>query len=91
MIACPFKATFGFDCPGCGFQRSLEALYHGDFIQSFFLYPATLPILLFFIFALLHIVFKFKNGLKYIHFFFYCNLIIIGANYAVRCFTGSIF
>jgi hypothetical protein len=90
MIACPFKASFGIDCPGCGFQRSLESLLEGDFIQSFLFYPASIPILLFFGFALLHIVFKFKNGLKYVHLFFYGNLIIIGVNYAIRCFQGSI-
>lgn len=27
---CPFRALTGFDCPGCGSQRALHALLHGD-------------------------------------------------------------
>lgn len=42
------------DCPGCGFQRSLLALFRGDFTLSFELYPATIPFLLLFITAVLH-------------------------------------
>ncbi|MET4138851.1 DUF2752 domain-containing protein [Pedobacter sp. UYP1] len=46
MLPCPFKYLTGYDCPGCGFQRSFLALLKGDFGQSFHLYPATVPILL---------------------------------------------
>lgn len=46
MLPCPLKYLTGYDCPGCGFQRSLLALLKGDFQQSFQLYPATIPILL---------------------------------------------
>jgi len=46
MLPCPFKYLTGYDCPGCGFQRSFLALLKGDFPQSFHLYPATVPILL---------------------------------------------
>jgi Protein of unknown function (DUF2752) len=28
--ACPTKALFGVDCPGCGAARCLHALLHGD-------------------------------------------------------------
>lgn len=31
FIKCPFKAITGLDCPGCGSQRALHALLHGDF------------------------------------------------------------
>ncbi|PPS74296.1 hypothetical protein BV882_11575 [Streptomyces sp. 46] len=27
--ACPFRATTGFDCPGCGSLRALHELVHG--------------------------------------------------------------
>ncbi len=30
MPRCAFKAFTGYDCPGCGFQRALHALLHGD-------------------------------------------------------------
>jgi hypothetical protein len=28
---CPFHKFTGLDCPGCGSQRSIHALLHGDF------------------------------------------------------------
>ena len=46
LLACPFKKLTGFDCPGCGFQRSLIALLQGDVGQSVHYYPATLPFML---------------------------------------------
>ncbi|MDE6853715.1 MAG: DUF2752 domain-containing protein [Muribaculaceae bacterium] len=27
---CPFRLLTGYDCPGCGIQRALHALLHGD-------------------------------------------------------------
>lgn len=45
LLPCPFKYLSGYDCPGCGFQRSVLALLKGDFHHSFDLYPPTLPIL----------------------------------------------
>ncbi|MFA4867226.1 MAG: DUF2752 domain-containing protein [Pedobacter sp.] len=52
FLPCPFKVLTGFDCPGCGFQRSFLALLKGDFQESFQLYPATVPLLLTFIIVL---------------------------------------
>ena len=36
-LKCIFKALTGYDCPFCGAQRSVWALFHGD-IQEAFLY-----------------------------------------------------
>lgn len=57
LLPCPFKTLTGFDCPGCGFQRSVLALLKGDFILSFHLYPATVPILFLALFLLLKMKF----------------------------------
>jgi len=46
LLPCPFKYLTGYDCPGCGFQRSLLALLAGDLHRSFQLYPATIPLIL---------------------------------------------
>jgi hypothetical protein len=46
LLPCMFKTFTGWDCPGCGFQRSLLFLFKGDIQNSFSLYPATIPILL---------------------------------------------
>lgn len=32
--ACPFYSLTGLFCPGCGSQRALSALLHGDVLQS---------------------------------------------------------
>jgi hypothetical protein len=52
LLPCPFKYLTGIDCPGCGFQRSLLALLHGDVQKSFALYPPAIPILLFFAYGI---------------------------------------
>jgi len=46
LLPCPFKYLTGYDCPGCGFQRSFLALLKGSFHESFHLYPPTIPILI---------------------------------------------
>lgn len=35
FLQCPFKLLTGYDCPGCGSQRALHALLHGDVKQAF--------------------------------------------------------
>ncbi|WP_239018698.1 DUF2752 domain-containing protein [Sphingobacterium corticibacterium] len=32
---CPFKTLTGLDCPGCGSQRAVHAILHGDFEGAF--------------------------------------------------------
>lgn len=39
LIKCPFKTVTGLDCPGCGSQRALHSLLHGDFRQAFHFNP----------------------------------------------------
>lgn len=31
---CPFLSATGYLCPGCGSQRALHALLHGDFVAA---------------------------------------------------------
>jgi hypothetical protein len=52
LIPCPFKYLTGIDCPGCGFQRSVMALFQGDLQKSFALYPPAIPLLLFFAYGI---------------------------------------
>lgn len=58
LIPCPFKYFTGIDCPGCGFQRSVLALVHGDLHESFLLYPPAIPLLLFFVYGIADGFFK---------------------------------
>ncbi len=52
LLACPFKKLTGYDCPGCGFQRSLIALLQGNFNESLHYYPATIPLIVVAVFAI---------------------------------------
>lgn len=31
---CWFKVFTGLSCPGCGFQRCMHAMFHGDFLSA---------------------------------------------------------
>lgn len=35
MPKCPFHFLTGLDCPGCGSQRAVHALFHGNFKEAF--------------------------------------------------------
>jgi hypothetical protein len=70
VLECSFKKHIGVECMGCGFQRSLEALFHGDLLQSIQLFPATIPLISTVIFTILHLVFRFKLGHRWIVFLF---------------------
>lgn len=59
LLTCPFKLLTGFDCPLCGFQRSLLLLIHGNISESIHLYPAAIPIL--FCFLILPIKKRFSH------------------------------
>ncbi|MDQ1165064.1 DUF2752 domain-containing protein [Flavobacterium sp. SORGH_AS_0622] len=64
MIPCLFKTIFGFECLGCGFQRSLFLLFQGEFSAAFKMYPAIFTCLLLFVFIALHFLDKSKNYKK---------------------------
>jgi hypothetical protein len=61
LLPCPFKYLTGIDCPGCGFQRSVIALIQGDFHKSIALYPAAIPLLMFFLYGFADKHFKLDN------------------------------
>ncbi|WP_243836001.1 DUF2752 domain-containing protein [Sphingobacterium paludis] len=40
---CPFKTLTGLDCPGCGSQRAIHALLHGDILGAIRFNALLLP------------------------------------------------
>ncbi len=50
MLPCLTKQFLGFDCPGCGLQRSVAFLLQGDFVAAFKMYPAIYPMAFLFAF-----------------------------------------
>ncbi|MEX0361379.1 MAG: DUF2752 domain-containing protein [Allomuricauda sp.] len=60
MLPCLNKKLFGIDCPGCGMQRSVDLLLHGDFVGAFKMYPAVYPIVLLLLFLISNLFLKLK-------------------------------
>ncbi len=84
MLACPYKKYLGINCFGCGMQRSLIALLKGNFLESLKLYPALIPMLLLFIFLIAHLVFKLKNGAKWLKYNFIFVVAIVVINFIAK-------
>jgi len=81
---CFYKEVLGFECPGCGMQRSLIELLKGNLIQSLKLYPALLPIIILFIFLILHLSFNLKKGAAILKYMFIGNISIIMISYFIK-------
>jgi len=62
MLTCPSKRWLHVECPGCGLQRSLIALFRGDLHTSLGLYPATIPLVALLWFVALHLRYDFRYG-----------------------------
>jgi Protein of unknown function (DUF2752) len=88
MLACPYKKYLDVDCFGCGMQRSLVALLKGDFVNSFYLYPALIPMIFMFVFLIVHLIFKFKNGGTILKYMFIFNVVIVVLNFAFKIMKG---
>jgi hypothetical protein len=90
LLTCPSKHFFYIDCPGCGLQRSVIALFEGDIAQSIQLYPATIPLLFTLIFTALHLKFKFKHGAAIIQWSYILTVSIIVIFYFYKIFTHKL-
>jgi hypothetical protein len=62
MLPCLSKQLLGFDCPGCGMQRSVALLLQGDFVAAFQMYPAIYSIIGLFGFLALDYFIKIKHA-----------------------------
>ncbi|MBP6456180.1 MAG: DUF2752 domain-containing protein [Chitinophagaceae bacterium] len=87
FVSCPVKKHLGFDCLGCGFQRSIDALLQGNFGDSFRLYPALFPIIILFSYTLLHLIFKFKFGAKVIIWLFAFTSVVMIISYVIKIYS----
>lgn len=90
LLKCPIKHYFGVDCPGCGFQRSVLALFEGNFVNSFKLYPPTLPLIALLLFAIIHLKFDFKQGALFIKILYIGISLLIAINYIYKIFTHQL-
>ena len=90
LLACPIKQHFGIDCPGCGFQRSVLALFEGDLIRSFTLYPPTVPLIILLLFTMVHLKIDFKHGAFFIKILYIGISLLIIINYIYKIFTHQL-
>ena len=74
----------GFDCPGCGMQRSFIELLKGNLADSLHLYPALLPTVFTLFFTGLHLFFNFKNGAAIIKYSFIFTIAIVLVSYLIK-------
>jgi len=84
MLPCMSKQVLGFDCPGCGLQRSVVFLLQGDFVAAFKMYPAIFAILLLFGYLLLDHFVKVRHSNKIIIFLMISSLSLILGNYILK-------
>lgn len=84
MLPCMIKWMTGFDCPGCGMQRSFVLLLKGDFYESMIMFPPLLPLLLMVSFLMIHLKFKFSFGASVLKVTFILNTIILLSNYILK-------
>jgi len=83
-MPCLSRVVFHADCPGCGFQRSAIALLRGQVGLSLQLYPALVPMLLFFAFLIADRYYRFTYSKKITQIGLALLFIIIFASYIIK-------
>lgn len=88
MLPCLNKSLFGFECMGCGFQRSLVAVFQGQFHKAFVLYPAIFPIITMFVLIVFSRFYKFKYHQKSINIVALISIGTIIINHIIKQFLS---
>ncbi|MDW5288602.1 DUF2752 domain-containing protein [Formosa sp. PL04] len=89
MLPCLNKKLFGFDCLGCGLQRSIALIFNGEFIAALKMYPAVytlIPLAFFLVFNLFKSV-KHQEAIK--KWLFIINITIIVISYFIKLSTTN--
>lgn len=86
MLPCLNKKLFGFDCMGCGMQRSISLLMHGEFTAAFYMYPAIYSLITLLGIVVLNYFINFKHSYKIIVILAILNVIIILSNFIIKTF-----
>ena len=84
MIPCLNKKLFGFDCMGCGMQRSVSLIFHGEFIAAFKMYPAIYTLIPLVLVIAINFFFKFKNSSKIINALAIASVAIIITSFIIK-------
>ncbi len=84
MIPCLNKQLFGFECLGCGLQRSVAFLLRGEFVEAFKVYPAIYTLIPLFLIIFINFFYKFKFSNKLINILAITSVVIIIFNYILK-------
>ena len=88
MLPCVTKKYFGIDCIGCGLQRSAVLFLKGQFVDSFLMYPALYPMLLFFAFLIFDLFIKKNHSEKIKLALAACTLLAAVTNYILKLYIN---
>lgn len=84
MLPCLNKKMFGFDCPGCGFQRSAVMISKGEFKEAFNMFPAIYTSIIFFIAIIFHFLVKKKITSKILIILAILNVLVMIIAYVLK-------
>ena len=84
MLPCLNKKLLGFECMGCGLQRSLLLIYHGEFVSAFYMYPAIYTLIPLFLLIGLNLFFKIKRVNRIINTLAILSISIIIINFIIK-------
>ena len=86
MLPCINKKYLGFECMGCGLQRSVALLINGQFVDAFLMYPAVYTLIALFGFLIVNHFKTFKFGNKIIIILALLNVVTIICSYLLKLY-----
>ena len=84
MLPCVTKQMLGFDCPGCGLQRSVLLLAQGDFVGAFYMYPAIFALIPLALVLIVNRIFNLKHANLLIIILSFSSVAMILINYIFK-------
>lgn len=84
MLPCLNKKYLGFECMGCGIQRSIALLLRGEFTEAFLMYPAIYPLIALLGILVLNQFISFKYANKSIIFLAILTVATIIISYTIK-------
>ncbi|WP_445956494.1 DUF2752 domain-containing protein [Yeosuana sp.] len=84
MLPCLNKTLFGVECLGCGMQRSMSLIIHGQFAAAYKMYPAIYTLFILGLFLIFNLFIKFKHDYKVKMGLIILNVIIVVVSYLIK-------
>jgi hypothetical protein len=84
MLPCLNKTLFGVECLGCGMQRSMSLIIHGQFVAAYKMYPAIYTLFFLGLFLIFNLFIKFKHDYKIKMGLIILNVVIVVVSYLIK-------